>query len=179
MFSIEKIVLDKRGPEPRVYPVLSGTCPAGSETSAECCCCSGLWTDALFRIRLETGHCLPCIGELIKAGFAERKPNKSLLRFSLSGKKLEGRGPAIVFLQPELFSSYIKKRESTGVQYIKGILDCAANLNYAVSVLQLPQPETPLSEVASFIDSRLSTLSGLIHLGNKGRNPNNKIIKNE
>lgn len=78
--------------------------------------------------------------ELVRTGVALRQQDKTLVLSRSARTKLEGYVPSIGILLPELFSLFVEKKERTGIQYIKGIFDHAARLNYAVSVIPLPPP---------------------------------------
>ena len=169
IFALDKIVIDKDAPGPmymQLYRELAKqvrehppNVPAVLPSERTFCTALGLNRATVHR----------AYEEFIKAGVVERQPNKSLILLPRARKSLEHCVPAIGLLLPEFFSSYIERKHSTGIQYIKGIFDRAAALNYAVSVFQLPPPEATLEEMRSFIDTRLSVLSGIIHLGNRGQ----------
>lgn len=105
--------------------------------------------------------------ELLEKGIVERKADKSLVLRSAARKKLEGGVRAIGVLLPALFSEYLALDTFPQIrlQYLEGIIDRATTLNYAIHMLLMPPPQAPDPEADEFIKTRLSGLTGVLHLG--------------
>ena len=104
--------------------------------------------------------------ELQDSGIVSRRLNKSLIPNASARKRLEGHLPAIGIIIPYRFSKFIETRKNA-IHYLKGIFDRAAERGYAVLLLELPPPETPVEERKYFISTHVSGLTGVLLLGDR------------
>lgn len=113
--------------------------------------------------------------ELLDTGVVRRNPDKSLSLNSGARKKLEGALPSIGVVIPGKFSDYIESNDRAALRYLKGVIDRATELNYAVFMFEPPPPQAPQCDVERFIAERIGRLTGLIHLGDRAIFPDNAL----
>ncbi|MBR2872597.1 MAG: GntR family transcriptional regulator, partial [Lentisphaeria bacterium] len=165
MFDVEEIKINKELPESlhtqlyrelvrllrEQHPETSGILPS------ERALCTGL---GIHRVTVHKVY-----AALESSGIVKRRKDRAWVLCRSARKKLEGQVPSIGILLPSLFSEYTANWRR--LEYLRGVIDRAAVLGYAVLMIQLPSPESTQEEIGEFISSRLSGLSGVIHLGNR------------
>lgn len=112
---------------------------------------------------------------LLQEGAVRMCPNKKLEILPGAKRRLAGAFPSIGVLLPEKFSLYVERNNGSTLHYLKGIFDRAAELNCSIYTLEIPSPETPLSEVNAFIDNVFHKLIGIIHLGGRQITPDKPL----
>ena len=143
--------------------------------------------DALHeRIRSHSGEVclLPSLRELAAAAgcdrstaaraYSELERRKVVYRRSAyklaacpEARKVRNPFPNIGVVIPRSLSAYISSSPEKDciLQYITGIIDCAAARNISTLMLQLPPPEASRIEVDEFLNEIATKVNGVIHLG--------------
>ena len=117
----------------------------------------------LFQINRSTVH--RAYVDLLNSRLVRRNPDKSLSVVPGARKQLQGAFPMIGVLVPCRFSDYVEMRGQRSFQYIKGIIDRAAERGVSILTLQLPPADSSPETIQQFLDERCAMLTGLIHLG--------------
>ena len=104
---------------------------------------------------------------LLQEGVVAATAKRQLEFLPGAKRRLAGAFPSVGVLLPESFSSFIDWNNGSGLRYLKGIFDRAAELECAVFILQIPPPESSEKEVNAFIEGNFHKLIGIIHLGGR------------
>lgn len=90
--------------------------------------------------------------------------------------------PNIGILLPYRFSDVLGTSGGFCLQYIKGIIDAAAEQKIAVIMLELPNASASPQEISQFNAVLMKRLVGVVHLGGRGHYPDRPleaVMKNE
>ena len=119
---------------------------------------------------------------LLEKGFIERKSPKILqIAKSLPRKQLAPY-PNIGIILPYRFSELIEHNSGISLQFIKGIIDSAAEKRLSTIMLELPPASAPPDEIEEFNGSLLKRLLGIVHIGGRDCFPDRPleaVMKNE
>ena len=85
--------------------------------------------------------------------------------------------PCIGVILPYEFSRIVDEDHQIALRYFKGIIDRASAENIAVIMLQLPDANTPVNIVRTFIRETVNHLSGIIHIGDRKMYPDTVLQK--
>ena len=133
-------------------------------------------TAALLNIDRSTVN--KAFAELEKLGIIHRSSARTL-QLSPDGRRRNlVPFPDIGIIIPDDFSFRTNDENSQiPLEYIKGILDGAAENRHAVIMLQLPDINTPAAEITRFINDIGGRTAGIIHLGDRNIFPDSPLQK--